>query len=270
MKKGINYKGVDFNKWGNFTAKCCGIDLGEFQDKEDAARAVDTYRMTHFPHQYRWLNIKDEWYCELEPKPKKGMCNKCNKWSELYYGRKKLKGPHCKPCYKAIADEERKFKRELKELNKKYSWEWRFNLILNSVKSRSKDMGLEYKLSLDDLYYLLKYQDYRCALTGRVLRPSGNHKFLASLDRKNNKDWYFLYNCQLVCADANVAKQDLSDKEFLQMCQDVVDWSKSEKYYNKEIKPPEGSATLITCLNRIANEGIDPIPCSSRKHRRMA
>ena len=74
--------------------------------------------------------------------------------------------------------------------------------------------------STNDLLKLLERQGYRCALTGRYLRPD-----YCSLDHimpRKHGGQHALANCQLVCPEANGAKGSMTQAEFLQLCREVV------------------------------------------------
>lgn len=73
-----------------------------------------------------------------------------------------------------------------------------------------------------DLAALWKSQRGRCAMTGRRLTRENAHvdhivaKARGGSDRPENLRW--------VCAQANLAKRDMSDAEFLALCKDTMRW----------------------------------------------
>lgn len=76
--------------------------------------------------------------------------------------------------------------------------------------------------SFQDLARLWKKQRGRCALTGRRL-----DREIAELDHKLPKvrgGGDEISNLQWVCRAANLAKRDLTDDEFTELCANVMQW----------------------------------------------
>ena len=73
-----------------------------------------------------------------------------------------------------------------------------------------------------DLARLWKMQRGRCALTGRRLNRDNSQldhivaKARGGTDEINNLQW--------VCVEANLAKRELSETEFVSLCSDVMRW----------------------------------------------
>jgi 5-methylcytosine-specific restriction endonuclease McrA len=68
---------------------------------------------------------------------------------------------------------------------------------------------------------LLEWQEYRCALTGRLLSPDS-----ASLDHiipVRDGGGHTLENVQVLHKEVNRAKSTLTHDQFIQMCREVVD-----------------------------------------------
>ena len=87
------------------------------------------------------------------------------------------------------------------------------------------------------IYELYKKQNGKCAYTGKQLTAiryavRGNqhiiNKWNVSIDRIDSNKGYTKDNIQLVCAIVNRMKTDLSDTEFLTLCNDIVS-ANSEK-----------------------------------------
>ena len=71
---------------------------------------------------------------------------------------------------------------------------------------------------------LLEYQHYRCALTGRLLTPD-----TASLDHivpVRCGGEHLVQNTQVLHKDVNRAKTTMTNDEFIQLCHDVVMYTK--------------------------------------------
>jgi 5-methylcytosine-specific restriction endonuclease McrA len=74
-----------------------------------------------------------------------------------------------------------------------------------------------------DLWRLAKKQKCKCALTGQSLTKDNvslDHIQPVSLGGNNNFD-----NLRLVTKRVNVARQNMTDLEFLQLCRDVVGYN---------------------------------------------
>jgi hypothetical protein len=62
-----------------------------------------------------------------------------------------------------------------------------------------------------------------CALSGMKLTVERNHPLIASVDRINSNKGYVKGNVQLVASCVNLAKNKLSQKDFIKLCKSVVD-----------------------------------------------
>lgn len=107
------------------------------------------------------------------------------------------------------------------------NWEKYFSRLITKNKTKHKE---RFKLTLEDLLYLYKNQDGKCALTGRtltcrlikgVLSPEN-----ASLDRIVAGGPYSLDNVHLTCKDVNGFRLDTPLKNFIHICTLVAKHSK--------------------------------------------
>lgn len=78
-------------------------------------------------------------------------------------------------------------------------------------------------VSIDSVLRLLAHQQYRCALTGRMLTPQ-----TAALDhivpiRFGGE--HAIENTQVLHKDVNRAKGSLTSEEFIGLCREVAQWS---------------------------------------------
>lgn len=101
--------------------------------------------------------------------------------------------------------------------------------FLNRYKNHSKRRKIEYRLDPNYLIKLLKKQNYTCALTGDKLEFDGV-KTNASIDRINSDKGYEEGNVQWVTKEANFAKQRLTNKDFIKLCQKVVNYQGKKEY----------------------------------------
>jgi len=90
------------------------------------------------------------------------------------------------------------------------------------VCSRGESNMKARRVSTSNVLLLLKQQQYRCALTGRELTPQ-----TAALDhilpiRCGGE--HVMENVQVLHKDVNRAKGSLTNDEFINLCNDVVNW----------------------------------------------
>jgi hypothetical protein len=81
-------------------------------------------------------------------------------------------------------------------------------------------------ISLDALELLWHTQDGCCALTGwQMTMELGNGVIPTncSIDRIDSKQGYIVGNVQLVCRAANIAKSNLEQSDFIQLCKAILE-----------------------------------------------
>lgn len=109
--------------------------------------------------------------------------------------------------------------KELKIINNKSTF--KKNLYDKCFRFVNKDINIM-KVTAKSILEKLQITD-KCELTGRII------------DIENTSSWHLdhivpfsrggsntLDNCRIVCKEANVAKSDLLDEEFIQLCKDVL------------------------------------------------
>lgn len=91
---------------------------------------------------------------------------------------------------------------------------------LSELKKNAIDRNLEFTVSPEYLGNLIIKQNYKCSLSGLDIqfRINNNKTHTASLDRIDSKKGYIENNVQWVHKIVNKIKQDLNEKEFVQMC----------------------------------------------------
>jgi hypothetical protein len=77
------------------------------------------------------------------------------------------------------------------------------------------------RASAYDLARLWKKQRGRCALTGRRLDRTAQVDHVLSRARGGGDS---IENLRWLCKEANLARRELSDEEFLALCGDVMRW----------------------------------------------
>ncbi len=103
-------------------------------------------------------------------------------------------------------------------------WVW------NAVRARSAKRGIEFTLSAKDMWEIALKQNKKCALTGIdlvfVSNPAKQTDSNASLDRIDSNKGYTLDNVQWVLKYVNLAKRELSQNDFINICKKVADYNK--------------------------------------------
>jgi len=90
----------------------------------------------------------------------------------------------------------------------------------------AKKRNLEFNITLEYLQELLEQQNYKCNLTGLIIKCTRNRnknrstyeEQTASLDRIDSSIGYIEGNVQWVHKDVNKMKQNLPEKRFIKLC----------------------------------------------------
>ena len=96
------------------------------------------------------------------------------------------------------------------------------------IKKGSLDRGLEFSVTIEDMWNLFLHQERKCALSGVELifanttRSFNRGGTTASLDRIDSNLGYSNENCQWVHKDVNFMKGRMSDEDFIQVCCNVA------------------------------------------------
>lgn len=115
------------------------------------------------------------------------------------------RGPRC--CY-------------LPKLQNNHNWKGYEDIpgkLYSQFRDNAARRGLEFSVSIEQLWDAWKSQEGRCRYSGRLL--SLGHD--ASLDRRDNLIGYTLDNVQWVHKDVNRMKSNFSEEYFLEMCKDI-------------------------------------------------
>jgi len=100
--------------------------------------------------------------------------------------------------------------------------------MISQIKQGAKKRGIIFNLNLKFLWDLFLKQNKKCALSGKELKFYSNTRErvngigTASLDRIDSSKGYVKGNVQWVHKDVNYMKQDFSQVEFIQLCQEVI------------------------------------------------
>lgn len=105
----------------------------------------------------------------------------------------------------------------------------------SNIKYFADKRNIEFNLTIQQIENLYERQNKKCKLTGREIsfnttkRNSNRQGKIdcgnASIDRINSNKGYHIRNIQLVDKDVNFAKQQLTQKEFIQLCKEVVQYN---------------------------------------------
>jgi hypothetical protein len=103
---------------------------------------------------------------------------------------------------------------------------------------RDKKKGTYEAMSFNSKDLLKKIGDNPiCALTGRPINlldgPSYHLDHIVPKKRGGDNS---LDNCQILCREANQAKGDLLTEEFLELCQEVLEWNSQNNVRNSSIQ----------------------------------
>lgn len=97
---------------------------------------------------------------------------------------------------------------------------------LNRVEKRAKVKNIKYDLTESFLTTLIKFQDYKCALSGLPITLRGKWRGTinqtASLDRINSDEGYIETNVQWLHKDVNMMKLTHDQDYFLELCRAII------------------------------------------------
>lgn len=105
--------------------------------------------------------------------------------------------------------------------------------VFYRLKREASIRGIEFTVDISYIANILELQNNRCALSNRPIsfgiknRKDYYLNTTASLDRIDSSKGYVVGNVQWLHKDINLAKRDLSDEQFIKLCEDVVKWQNS-------------------------------------------
>lgn len=121
-------------------------------------------------------------------------------------------GKVCKPCSNRKTDNNHRGFYRLIRL----SW-------FQKIKVSAELRGLQFDLTLEDIWFMYTAQEGRCALSGLPIGwAEVGQLHTASVDRIDSDRGYLVDNCQLVHKDVNMMKQSFSQEYFVEMCNAVA------------------------------------------------
>lgn len=145
-------------------------------------------------------------------------------YRKKYYSRSEIKERqkvHAIKYWKRLRNDPERFEKVKKNLNRTKSERYAIHTFLR-LERKLKQRDKKSLITASNLWHIAKKQNCRCALTGRRLTNeniSPDHIICLSHGGKTEVN-----NIRLVTKESNVARNCLSDTEFIQLCMDVVEY----------------------------------------------
>ena len=99
--------------------------------------------------------------------------------------------------------------------------------VFNHIKNGAFSRNIEFSLNINFLDSLLESQKFKCAISGKELIYGYRKRtdITCSLDRIDSSKGYIQSNVQWVHKNVNMAKQEMSQQDFIQMCKDIAKYN---------------------------------------------
>ena len=153
-------------------------------------------------------------------------CNELQSYLRLSYAKKSLElGKVCKKCSNKKTENCHRGFYECIPI----TW-------FKKCKISSEVRGLEFIITIEDVFNLFLKQNKKCALSGIDLyfEPVGQ-KHIISIDRIDSSKGYTIENIQLIHKDLNFMKQQFSQEYFIEMCKLVAKLNPQVKNGRREV-----------------------------------
>lgn len=101
----------------------------------------------------------------------------------------------------------------------------------SSIEYGAKERGLDFLITIEDIWAMFLKQGGKCALSGIELtfpKTRRDLEYNASLDRVDSSKGYSIDNIQWVDRKINFAKQQMSNDEFVELCNLVCIWKEKK------------------------------------------
>ena len=107
---------------------------------------------------------------------------------------------------------------------------YNFRRLLNRYKSKAKDRGIKWNLSIEEFSKLTKGNCYLCGIgPARTVQLRQNKNYLDhppylynGVDRVDSKIGYQFKNCRTCCGECNRMKSDMTLKKFKRHVKNIV------------------------------------------------
>lgn len=100
-----------------------------------------------------------------------------------------------------------------------------FARVLSVARNRCRKRGIPFNLTPEYCVELYQKQAGRCVITGKLMcyeKGQGTKQEQVSIDQIVARAGYLEDNVRLVCLQANIMKNTLSDEELRQWCSDIL------------------------------------------------
>lgn len=98
-----------------------------------------------------------------------------------------------------------------------------WSLVYAKQKYDAKRSGKEWNIDLRYAWDVINNQNWRCALSGDTFTPAGSRASTqASMDRIDSLKGYVKGNIQFLTLQVNLAKRNMSDKTFIDLCKRIA------------------------------------------------
>lgn len=158
--------------------------------------------------------------------------------------------------------------------------EAQFRRLLQVTKINAKERDIEFDLTVDDIQQLYKIQNGRCNYSGRKIqlftrrdreRKNERNKACvrayqnvnkASIDRIDPNKGYLRDNIHLVALHVNLAKLDLLEEDFIEMCENIVKIAHARKAPTLPPLVDPGQSSVLSELSSSPFQLPSPLECS--------
>lgn len=147
------------------------------------------------------------------------LCKKCKGSKDQYYfnrdkRRKSGRRDVCKDCtrkeHACWRDEHQPHVKERNKINYEI-FKTRITYRYSRTKASAKQRGILFDISFTDFVKIIAEVCFYCGTTGSI-----------GLDRIDSKEGYIIENVAPACYRCNVAKNTLSQREFLELCALII------------------------------------------------
>jgi len=111
-------------------------------------------------------------------------------------------------------------------LKKEFNTDYIVSILWSGAKTRSNKRGREFTITKEQLYKRIVETNGFCELSGLPLSVAFNDPLRVSIDRIDSDIGYTPENIQIVASCVNIAKNNLHQDAFIQICKAVSEKTK--------------------------------------------
>jgi hypothetical protein len=111
-----------------------------------------------------------------------------------------------------------------------------FLTVFNKIKNQAKEREIKFTITMKYIGDLFEQQGGKCIYSGQDLtlkKHTKDNSQTASLDRKDSSKGYIKGNVQWIHKDINRLKNTFQEKEFIELCYQIVDHNNLQKILAK-------------------------------------